>query len=41
MLFVKQDEPAYPLRVLRLGADAVMLDPDAVVHLVEQFGCRS
>jgi len=41
MLFVNQDKPAYPLRVLRPGADAVMLDPDAVAHMVEQFGRRS
>jgi DNA-binding NarL/FixJ family response regulator len=34
---VKQDEPAHPLHVLHLRADAVMLDTHSVKHLIEQL----
>ena len=37
-LAVKADEPAHPTSVLRLRADAVMLDTSSVTYLVEQFG---
>lgn len=37
-LAVKQDEPTHPLHVLRLRADAVMLDTNSVTHLIEQLG---
>ena len=35
---VKQGAPAHPLHVLRLRADAVILDTSSLTHLVEQFG---
>ena len=33
---VKEDKAADPLDVSVLGADAVMLEPDAIPHLVQQ-----
>ena len=39
-LAAEEDEALYPLEILCFGADAVMLDTQAVTHLVEQFGRR-
>jgi len=38
LLAVKQDEAPNPLNVLRFRPDAVMLDPNSLAHLIEQFG---
>ena len=37
-LAVRPDKPPHPPPLLRLRADAVMLDTSSVTHLVEQFG---
>ena len=39
-LAVEEDEAFYPLKILCFGADAVMLDAQAIAHLVEQFWWR-
>lgn len=36
-LAVKQDEAPDPMLVLRFRTNAVMLDPDLVADLIEQF----
>jgi hypothetical protein len=36
-LAMKQDETLNPLDILRFGTDAVMLYPNTVTNLVEQF----
>jgi len=40
-LAVKEYEPAHPIRVGPLGADAIVLEPDSVAQLVQQPGLRS
>ena len=39
-LAVEEDEAFYRLKILRFGTDAVMLDAQAITHLVEQFWRR-
>jgi hypothetical protein len=35
---VEEDKPSNPIRLRFFGADAEMLAPDHVAHLIEQFG---
>ena len=39
LLVVEQDESADPVDIGLFGAEAVMLGPDFVADLIEEFGC--